>query len=162
MQQLKLGDEDDTIALNEKVPFNVLCARSWQEGALTNIVEYSMGTKGERNRERQKQKYAAADKSTKRHWSGQIAKLHRDANRPRVVDQGGGEMVAELERPLPPPRLTGQRRQAQLNREMGERAAVVVANAAKVEIQIQFDEEEDDNDDDEDQGTDLVTSSSVN
>ena len=71
-------------------------------------------------------------------------------------------MVAELERPLPPPRLTGQRRQAQLNREMGERAAVVVANAAKVEIQIQFDEEEDDNDDDEDQGIDLVTSSSVN
>jgi len=61
-------------------------------------------------------------KSTKRHWSGQIAKLHRDANRPRVVDQGGGEMVAELERPLPPPRLTGQRRQAQLNREMGERS----------------------------------------
>ena len=46
MQQLKLGDEDDTIALNEKVPLNVLCARSWQEGALTNIVEYSMGTKG--------------------------------------------------------------------------------------------------------------------
>jgi len=60
MQQLKLGDEDDTITLNEKVPLNVLCARSWQEGALTNIVEYSMGTKEERNRERQK--YAAADK----------------------------------------------------------------------------------------------------
>ena len=54
MQQLKLGDEDDTITLNEKVPLKVLCARSWQEGALTNIVEYSMGTKGERNRERQK------------------------------------------------------------------------------------------------------------
>ena len=144
MQQLKLGDEDDTFALNEKVPFNVLCARSWQEGALTNIVEYSMGTKGERNRERQK--YAAADKSTKRHWSGQIAKLDRDANRPRVVGQGGGGMVAEPERPLSPPRLTEHR----------------TTQASTTEQRDGGTFDEDDNDEDKDQGTDLVTSSSVN
>ena len=39
MKQLKLGDEDDTFQLNEKIPPNVVCARSWQ-GAITNIYYF--------------------------------------------------------------------------------------------------------------------------